>query len=527
MLVFFLFLILTLTSIGLVGAEGLVNRNPVERIYLDQDTIARGYTVSSFDDAFKLSLVPGILTEDTQVRTEIIPDEEMLLPWRLNKLSPIYQFDFSNKQSYEDQKPFYIQIDYSDSEEYKQVFFYDGNYDKWRPLPTTDHPEENFVRSLIHLPYARIAVFSHPDTMTSGLASWYAFRGGNFAASPDFPRGSRLRVFNLENDKFVDVKVNDYGPDRSIHPDRPIDLDREAFAQIADLSAGIIEVKIEPLYIPDKDKYTVAGILKKSGNIEPDLDIKAGAIKKRGGEILWSQNQDEVLPLASLTKLVAVKVFLDQNQPLEREVIYLNRDAQYNYEHCHPWESASVNLKEGDVVTARDLIFSSLVGSANNTMETLIRASGLERDQFINEMNNYVFSLGAENTRFVEPTGLSSGNVSTAAEYVIIMEDLSRNPVIKEASTRKNYQFTTRNTDRSFSFRNTNGLLNQNNLSSHDFDIIGSKTGFINAAGYCLAVEIENPEGDDFIALILNSPSRDLSFRQMEDLIIYGLKKSN
>ncbi len=498
-----------------------------QTIYLDKETIAKGYTVSSFNDSLKLSLVPGILTQDTRVDTKIIPEEEMTMPWRMRRVSDIYEFEFFNKDAYEDQKPFYIQVDYSDSDEYKQVFFYDSIHGEWRPLPTTDHPEQEFVRSLIHLPYARIAVFSHPETMTSGKASWYAFRGGNYTASPDFPRGSRLRIFNLENDKFVDVEVNDYGPDRSIHPDRPVDLDKEAFAKIADLSAGIIDVKVEPLYIPDKDKYTVSGILDKSGELEPNLDMQAGVIKNLDGEIIWSHNENEVLPIASLTKLVTVKTFLDKGGSPDDEVIYMKQDAEYNYEYCNPWESAHVNLNEGDVVTAKDLVYSSLVGSANNTMETLIRAGGFDRDDFISSMNEYAKSLGADNTEFVEPSGLSSQNVSTAKEYAIIMKDLLKEPLIKDASRTERYEFTTINTDREFNLRNTNGLLENNTLKKYDFDITASKTGFIRAAGYCLGLEIQNNKGEDFIVLGFDSPNRELSFRQTEDLIKYGLKQNN
>jgi len=500
-----------------------------ENIFLDKNTIAKGYTVSSFDNSLKLSLVPGILSQDTRVNSEIVPAEHMSLPWKLKRISPIYQFEFFNKKAYDDHKPFYIQVDYSEeSPDYKRVFFYDKNHNKWRPLPTTDHPEDNFVRSLIHLPYARIAVFANSGVMTSGKASWYAYKGGNFTASPDFPKGSKLRVFNLENGKFVDVEVNDYGPERDLHPDRAVDLDKQAFAKIAGLGEGIIDVKVKPLHIAEPDEtYTISGISEKSGNIDPVLKAGAGIIKNRDGEVLWSKNENQVLPLASLTKLVAIKTFLDQDIPLEKEVVYLNQDAEYNYEYCHPWESSHVDLKEGDVVTVKDLIFASLVGSANNSIETLVRASGLERSEFMARMNDYVSSLGAEKTHFREPTGLCSENVSTAEEYAIIIEDVLQESIIRQASTEKEYKLTTVNTDRSLVLRNTNSLLRHTDLDPADFRITGSKTGYIEQAGYCLAVDINNLKGDDFTILVMKAPTRKASFLQVEELIRYGLKKFN
>jgi len=215
-------------------------------INLDKTTIAKGYTVSAFDDQIKLSLVPGILNEDTGVEISRM-QEEMDLPWKLDKLS-IYQFEFRNKNAYDNHKPFYIQLGYDlESDYYKQVYFYDKNFQSWRPLPTKDYSQEKFVRSLIHLPYARIAVFSNPIVMMMGKASWYKYKGGDFAASPDFPINSKLRVYNTINNKYVDVVINDYGPDRSIHPDRVIDLDKQAFEKISSLGEGIIDVRVEQL----------------------------------------------------------------------------------------------------------------------------------------------------------------------------------------------------------------------------------------------------------------------------------------
>jgi rare lipoprotein A (peptidoglycan hydrolase) len=83
----------------------------------------------------------------------------------------------------------------------------------------------------------------------SGIASWYSYRGGLFAASTKFKKGSILRVINKVNNKFVDVVVNDYGPDKKKHPNRIIDLDKIAFQKIAQLRSGIINIIVLPLKI--------------------------------------------------------------------------------------------------------------------------------------------------------------------------------------------------------------------------------------------------------------------------------------
>lgn len=84
--------------------------------------------------------------------------------------------------------------------------------------------------------------------MDNGHASWYAYKGCNCAASPDFPKGSYVKVTNLKDPaKSVVVRINDYGPDRKIFPERVIDLDKVAFRKLASLGSGVIDVKVEPV----------------------------------------------------------------------------------------------------------------------------------------------------------------------------------------------------------------------------------------------------------------------------------------
>ncbi|MDD5438226.1 MAG: septal ring lytic transglycosylase RlpA family protein [Patescibacteria group bacterium] len=84
--------------------------------------------------------------------------------------------------------------------------------------------------------------------MAMGKASWYAYKKCPCAASPDFPKGTLVKVTNADKpSKTVVVKINDYGPERDKFPDRAIDLDKVAFKTLASLSAGVIKVIVEPL----------------------------------------------------------------------------------------------------------------------------------------------------------------------------------------------------------------------------------------------------------------------------------------
>lgn len=502
-------------------AEDVEIINPQYYINLDKNTIAKGYTVSAFNNSLKLSLIPGILSDQTGV--EIIEiNESMETPWNLDKISKIYQFEFKNKKAYDNHKPFYIQFSYEkESNNYKQVYFYDKNYSSWRPLPTKDFFNEKFVRSVIHLPFARIAVLSNSNILTVGRASWYGYKGGNFAASPDFPKKSRLRVYNTGNNKFVDVVVNDYGPDRKLHPDRVIDLDKVAFKKIASLGEGIVNVKIEPLYIAPDTSGRILGISAKGATIEPIITSKSAVVIQEGSEtILFEKNATTTLPLASLTKLVAIKVFLDTRPSMNDVVAYSARDEEYNYQYCEKWESARVKLNDGDTLTIKDLVYSSLVGSANNTIETLVRVSGLPRDGFIKKMNDVVVKWGAMATNFTEPTGLSPENVSSSYDYAIITKEIFKNPIMQKVSTMPEYEFFTINTNKRHRFKNTNYLIRLNK-----YNIVGSKTGYLDEAGYCLMTRARL--GNKFIIIVtMGAETRDISFFETEELIKYGFKNS-
>ncbi|MFH1413126.1 MAG: RlpA-like double-psi beta-barrel domain-containing protein [bacterium] len=476
--------------------------------------LSAGQTASVFDDKFQIIFKPDSLLMPTKIELEQII-QPMDMPWNLQKLSNIYQFDFVNDQALGDQ-PFTVQISYDqESNVYKQIFYYDNIQNSWKPLPSMDYPSEKFAQATIQFPFARLAVFSHYGVLTAGKASWYAYKGGDFAASPDFPNGSIIRVVNLDNAKSVDVTINDWGPERDKFPDRAIDLDKVAFAKIASLGVGVINVRLEPLYVAPDSYGRVLGVKTAGMANEPLLTAKSAVIMDaQDGKVLFDKNGSEIMPLASLTKLIAVDVYLKTKPNLFSTVEYKYEDEKITHQYCSPWESAKIKLKDGDKVLAKDLIYAVLVRSANNAVETLVRASGLPRNEFIARMNSYVREWGALSTNFVEPTGLSVDNVSTTKDYAIIIREIFKNSTIAKASIASEYEFTTLNTNEEHKVRNTNKLV-----ATHP-EIIGSKTGYLHEAKHCLAVKIKHDK--EFLIVIFGADSRDISSNEMLDLITYS-----
>lgn len=226
----------------------------VQSTHFDAVTIVKGYTLESSDGLMRLGIRPNTLNVETQVDIKTLAPEIMsdTLPSDKTLVGNIYLFDILNKSSYTGEDFFFLEIKYLESwtelTPRRRIYYYNGVKSQWEELPSEDRPDEGSVRALIHLPYARLAIFEDEETSETGKASWYAYKGCDCAASPDYPKGTELLVTRLDDTtKQVVVTVNDYGPDRSVHPDRVIDLDSVAFKQLGYLWEGILFVSVTPI----------------------------------------------------------------------------------------------------------------------------------------------------------------------------------------------------------------------------------------------------------------------------------------
>jgi len=492
---------------------------------LDIETALKSYRFEAFTGNFKLSFATGTMQSAIHFDAELIGDE-LPTPWKLERVSPIYQFDLKSAVIYDKKKPFTLEIVYSDKTSgYKRIFFYDNNYQSWRELPTIDSPDKKTVTAIIFLPFARVAVFSDPLIMTVGQSSWYAYKNGNFAASVDFPKGSKLRVYNLDNNKSVEVVINDFGPERDKFPNRILDLDKVAFKKIAKTGAGLVNIRIQPLYVAPDVRGRVFGVSQSGALSQPDIKAAAAIVmNEKTGEVIWEKNSAAVLPLASLSKLAAIKVFFDQRPSLNNIVTYKEQDELYNYQYCKPYESSKVEVKDGETMTIENLVYAALVGSANNAVESLVRISGISRDMFIAKMNEFAASAGATSTHFIEPTGLSQDNVSTAREYALLTGEIFKNPVIQNISITPKYKFSTINTKKLHTMSNTNNFIRDGVFAaSNNLKVTGSKTGYLDK--YNLMTRTHGPNGEDLVAVDFGADTKIQSLEETKELIQYGMRK--
>lgn len=211
------------------------------------------------------------------------------------------------------------------------------------------------------------------------------------------------------------------------------------------------------------------------------------------GQPVLSKNVDEVHAIASITKLMTAQVILDAQLPMEQRVQITEADVDTE-------KFTRSRLRVGTELTRTQLLQLALMSSENRAAHALARSYPEGLQAFVLLMNQKAKALGMTNTHFVEPTGLSSANVSTASDLVKLVRASERYTVIREYTTTSARDVEV--SGRLMRFANTNRLV-----GSESWDISLSKTGFINEAGRCLVMQAKI-EGRPLTIVLLDSYGR-------------------
>jgi D-alanyl-D-alanine endopeptidase (penicillin-binding protein 7) len=206
------------------------------------------------------------------------------------------------------------------------------------------------------------------------------------------------------------------------------------------------------------------------------------------GEIVYNKNSDAVVPIASITKLMTAMVILDRGLDLQQRVVLSREDVDYR-------KGTRSRLNPGVVLTRDELLLLALMASENRAAAALGRTYPGGLEAFVPAMNAKAQALGMSDSHFVDPTGLSSQNVSSARDLAKLVRAAHGYPLIREYSTRDRATVTAYG--RPLAFRNTNGLVR----SSH-WEIGLSKTGYISEAGRCLVMRVRLASKDLIVVLL-------------------------
>jgi D-alanyl-D-alanine endopeptidase (penicillin-binding protein 7) len=211
-------------------------------------------------------------------------------------------------------------------------------------------------------------------------------------------------------------------------------------------------------------------------------------IDSETGEILLDKNADAVVPIASITKLMTAMVILDAGLALDEEIRIAEADVDVI-------KGTRSRLQVGRSFTRDELLKLALAASENRAAAALGRSHPAGLRAFVGAMNDKARMLDMTDTRFSDPTGLSSANVSSAADLAKLVRAAANYPLIQEYSTLAAVEVEVGK--RRISYRNTNGLVR-----GGDWDIGLSKTGFINEAGRCLVMQTKMAARSVIIVLL-------------------------
>jgi D-alanyl-D-alanine endopeptidase (penicillin-binding protein 7) len=235
----------------------------------------------------------------------------------------------------------------------------------------------------------------------------------------------------------------------------------------------------------------------------PRLNVKAAyVVDATNNRVLFTKNPERVLPIASLTKLVTAMVFLQTEPEWDRVIEMLPEDIR---------NSSKTRIRAREEITVRDLFHMSLMSSDNAATKALVRTCGVPYADFIARMNGMADSLGLSGSHFVEPTGLSERNVSTAQDMAMILNHATHSDVIGAITQKTEYKFV--------SNKKLHQLVNTNRLLRSQWTVTGGKTGFIREAGYCLVTNVKGPTGADITAVVLGAPSNALRFAEARRIL--------
>jgi D-alanyl-D-alanine endopeptidase (penicillin-binding protein 7) len=208
------------------------------------------------------------------------------------------------------------------------------------------------------------------------------------------------------------------------------------------------------------------------------LDLNSSValvVDQQTNEVLFSKNDSAVLPIASLTKLMTGLVVTDANLPLD-ELVTISAD------DVDTVKGSRSRLAVGTTLTRLELMHLALMSSENRAAHALGRTFPGGLDQFVRLMNAKARELGMRDTRYVEPTGLSSLNQSSARDLATLVSVAYQRPLLRSLSTSPSHQLELGH--RTLEYRNSNRLIRD-----PDWDIGLQKTGYISEAGRCLVMQ--------------------------------------
>jgi len=244
---------------------------------------------------------------------------------------------------------------------------------------------------------------------------------------------------------------------------------------------------------PERPSY---GQLAGLRNTDDELDLKSSValvMDQDTNEVLLSKNPDAVLPIASITKLMTALVVAEAKLPLDETLTITQEDVDTE-------KGSRSRLRVGTQLSREEMLHLALMSSENRAAHALGRHYPGGLSAFVEAMNAKAALLGMSDTHYVEPTGLSSKNQSSAKDLATLVKAAHEHQIIRELSTSPEYSVAVGK--REMQFRTTNALVR-----NPTWEIGLQKTGYISEAGRCLVMQA-TLAGRQLIMVFLDSAGK-------------------
>lgn len=245
------------------------------------------------------------------------------------------------------------------------------------------------------------------------------------------------------------------------------------------VGASNVTRDMSPVRLSDPVRVSVGEQLGLRAKDDP-LDLNSSValvVDQDTNEVLFSKNDHAVLPIASLTKLMTGLIVADAHLDMN-EMITITQDDVDTY------KGSRSRLAVGTRLTRGELMHLALMSSENRAAHALGRTYPGGMDAFVRLMNLKALELGMTDTRYVEPTGLSSDNRSSARDLATLVSVAYERPILRDLSTSPGYEVDVGR--RTLQFNNSNRLV-----KNPQWDIGLQKTGYISEAGRCLVMQAQ------------------------------------
>lgn len=259
----------------------------------------------------------------------------------------------------------------------------------------------------------------------------------------------------------------------------------------------------------------------------PSILSESAVLIDSSGTILAQKNADKKMYPASLTKIMTAILAIEKGKLTD--IITVDDDTPYEIYGSH------IALEPGEILTLKDLLYSTMLPSANDAASTIAKHYGGSIEGFVKMMNDKAKELGAYNTNFTNPHGLHEDNhYTTAADLALITKYAMENETFKKIVATKKYEIqTTNKKDEPRYFTTLNRLLYDTGYNQIYVDgayispyyeyATGAKTGYTPEAGYCLAATATK-DGTDLIAVTMKGISLEM-YQDVHNLFNYGFKE--